>query len=362
MHLLGHPGAIAYGRRGYMLHAWKFVNDMVFVRPRNWDKTGETIFPVVFEPYGAQTRIRSMRILTDKAGIDTHDSPVAIEVRLKNGRRDIICMAPRNSKAYEVPGVGTVQGEYAYLSYDDKGLRQATLGGGTQITTDTLTLTSPRAAWEGTIKSFNMLERTIELDVDMPLEIAGSVVEIANRTSYAITGVDGKTITTMKDFSAGMSRIKGFLPDGNPYTNAALALVPGVAVTTGDLSKFWTVGKLYDLLPSDKAWFRGGNAHPAEIPPIGKGVPLVGKLKPSEHMKKGGRLWLLEFAPGSAIRLPVRVNLMRQADGSYKAAANVAAKIKVGDTAVIVERGQFLKKPGSEQAIPATEIQEGNLQ
>ena len=72
-----------------------------------------------------------MRLLTKAEALSDSLAPIAIEVTLLNGRRDIIYLASRETGATVIPEVGTFHGEYALVSYDAQGVRQATLAGGT---------------------------------------------------------------------------------------------------------------------------------------------------------------------------------------------------------------------------------------
>ncbi len=331
MHLLGHGGATAFGRRGIGYKAEPFINDMVYVTPAEWK--GQTVFPVVFEPYAGERTMRRVRLLTPKETLGDAAAPVAIEVTLANGRRDVIYSALPGGKPFEIPGVGQVEGEYAFLSWDDKGLRQATLVGGTLLSAAPLTIGCAKAAYAGTILECDPTTRTLTLSDPLPKEAVGDVMATGydrRPTSSTIAGVNGARATLLKDFTLTMSRISGFLDeDGMPYTYCKFYIPEGIAVSNEKRDKWWLTGKPYDLAPDEKPWPEGGNAHPVEVPPKGRAIRLESGPEPKSTLKAGERLWAYEFGKSNAYRLPVKVNVVRGADGTYTADANIDAVVTV---------------------------------
>lgn len=331
MHLLGHGGATAYGRRGIGYKAEPFINDMVYVMPSEWK--GQTVFPVVFEPYAGERLMRRVRLLSPKATLGNAESPVAIEVTLANGRRDIIYSALPGGKAFKIPGVGQVEAEYAFLSWDDKGLRQATLAGGTLLSADGLKIACAKGAYAGTILECDPNTRTLTFSDPLPKEAVGDVLATGyalRPTSATIAGVDGNRATLLKDFTLIMSRISGFLEeDGMPYTYCKFYIPGGVAISNEKRDKWWFSGDAYDLKPEEKPWPEGGKAHPVEVPPKGRAIRLVNGPEPKSTLRVGERLWAYEFGKGSSYRLPVKVNVVRGANGTYTAEASIDAEITV---------------------------------
>jgi len=329
LHLLGHEGATAFGRRGYGVRAEKFYNDMLFVYPAKWG--GQTVFPVVFEPNPEDRVIRDVKLLTGQDSVGNSEAPVALEVTLRKGRRDVIYAAPRKSEPFSVPGYGTVHGEYGFLSYDAKGLRQATLVGGTLLDAKDIRIKTARAAYEGKVTGGIASEKTLTLSGALPKEAENAVIEIGtgtHRTSYAIKSIDGERVVVHKDFALAMSRIRGHLiEDGCPFTNCKISAPPGVPVSNEKGDLWWRTGGPYELKAEELAWWCGGSAHPAEIPPKGKALRLVDGPDPRKSLRVGERLWVHEVGAGSVYRLPAHVNVIRQEDGSYKVKGNVEAEV-----------------------------------
>ncbi len=331
MHLLGHNGAVAFGRRGYGVRAEKFINDMLYVFPADWQ--GQTVFPVVFEPFGDERIIRDVRLLCDEKSVQDSSAPIAIEIRLRNQRRDMVYTALRDSESFTVPEYGEVRGEYAFLSYDADGLRQATLVGGTRLQAEGVEISLPRPAYEGEIVAGLASERTLTLSGVLPKSAEDDVMEVGppdRRTSYTIKSVDAKKVVTHKDFALAMTRIKGFLmEDGMPFTNCKIYSASGVPISNEKGDQWWRLGRPYELIDKEKPWPDGGTAHPAEIPPRGKAVRLVGKAAPREHMVEGQRIWVHEMGVGDRYRLPIHVNVIRRDDGTYDVRSNGEAKVTI---------------------------------
>ncbi len=329
LHLVGHEGAVAFGRRGYGVRAEKFYNEMLFVYPARWK--GQTVFPVVFEPNPDERVIRNVKLLSDQDSVNDSSSSVALEITLRKGRKDVIYTAMRDSEPFKVAGHGTIHGEYAFLSYDDKGLRQATLVGGSLLDAKDIRIKTARAAYEGKVVAGIASEKTLILSDALPKEAENAVIEIGPEmrpTSYTIKSVDGKRVVMHKDFALTMSRIRGFLKeDGSPFTNCKISTPPGVPVSNEKGDKWWRSGEHYKLKTEELAWWCGGTAHPAEIPPRGKALRLVEGADPPQALRVGERLWVHEVGVGSSYRLPAFVNVIRRKDGSFDVRGNVEAEV-----------------------------------
>ena len=363
MHLLGRGGATAYGRRGFgFTRDLRFYNDMLFVYPEKWKGaearwSGEAVFPVVFEPYAGEPWIRRTRLLSEKTMLGKAHAPVAIEITLRNGRKDLVYVATEASPAFELPDGGSVNAEYAFLSYDDRGLRQAVLAGGTLLKTADLEISSPFAAYEGTITHADPRSKTLTLSMPLPPEAKGDVImtgPTTRPTSCMVRSVDGDCVVLYKDFAQNMSRIKGFIEDGMPYTHNKFYLPPEVAISNDRRDTWWLSGEPYDLEPHEKPWPDGGDAHPIEVPPRGTAIRLTNGPEPESVLREGERFWAYEVGKGNPYRYPARINLRRQADGSFLVEANADATVQVAGKEIALTRG----KTGGGLAETASEIRE----
>lgn len=333
MTVLGHQGARAWGARAFCLRGETFTNENVYVTPADWQ--GATVFPAVYMPHAGQSYIKQMALLAPKPPLHDASAPVAIRVVLSTQRRDLIYFAPRSSAETEIAGVGTLHGEYAYVSWDEKGLRQAVLVGGTKLEAEGISIQAEQAAYEGTVKSIDYHARRAVLSADLPASAAGAVIEIgpaARRTSYTVEIAHDTTVTFRKGMDLAMSRIREFLDDGSPVLQSQIERLEGLAATDDELKYRWRVGP--PIAPRGKATgpsaASGGKAHPSELKPWELAINLTNGPQPQEVLKVGDALWLWEFGLGDPYRLPAQINVRRTPEGRYEVTGNVKATVKVG--------------------------------
>jgi len=323
MHLLGHPGARAWGARALCLRGEPYTNESLYVTPVAWGDKG-TLFPVVFEPFAGKPFVKSVRLLP--AGPLAAAALVRMEVRLEDGRRDVVLMGPPTPDA---------QLEYGFLSFDARGLRQAVLVGGTRLDAEGVSITAERAAYSGTVKSVDYYAKRADLGVALPKAAAGAVIEIgpaARPTSYTIEKVDGTSVVFLKGMDLAMSRAKAFMDDGTPVLQSFIERAEGVTATDEGFRHWWRVGAPVQArgVPTGTLAAAGGSAHPTEMQPWELALNLVGQPAPKDALRPGDAVRLWEFGPGDAWRLPAWVHVVRRKDGRYRAAANVRAKIRIG--------------------------------
>ena len=313
LHLPGHAGAAVMGGRQVPRKAFYFTLEHLYVQPS--DGATNTVFPAIIEPFAGEPFVESVRLLIPEQATANAGAAVVFEVALKNGRRDIVYVAPRDSKPTTVENVGTFQGEFACVSMDEQGVRQAVLVGGTRLEAKGVFIKSERSAYEGVIESVDYLAKKARLTVSLPKSAAGAVIEIgpaARRTSFTVQSVAEKSVTFRKGMELGASRIRGFTKEGYAVTNLRIA-VPGLPVTTEDLACTWRMN------PESRN----------DTLQLTDGPDPKGKLRVGDML----RVW--EFGPGDTVRLPVHVNLRRTADGKYEVDANVAATVTVGGKSVL---------------------------
>ena len=85
-------------------------------------------------------------------------------------------------------------------------------------------------------------------------------------------------------------------------------MIPGMTVTDDRAENFWRFS---------------ANATLAEL-------ALDGASSSKGRLKVGEALRVWEIGPGDPYRLPVQVNVVRQADGQYKTMGNAPAKVQAG--------------------------------
>ena len=148
-------------------------------------------------------------------------------------------------------------------------------------------------------------------------------------TSYALTQVDGTKVKFLQGMDFAMSRVDQIATDGlqqpgtvsqapswridlkapvgQPVLRTALTVIPGMTVTDDRCETYWK-------------W----------APEATKtNLVLAGATAPQSVLKEGDALWVWELGPGDPYRLPVQVNVARQADGQYKTTANAPVKVQL---------------------------------
>lgn len=348
MHMPGHKKSRVRGARALCLRGETFTNENVYVSPRKWK--GEIVFPVVFEPFAGESFIESARLLIPSRSLAAASTTVAIEIALGNGRRDLILMAGSAGKAGVVPasplpkieGITAFDGEYAYLSWDDEGLRRAVLVGGTRLETEAISITADRPAYEGEVVSIDYHARKAELSQPLPRGAAGAVMEIGpvgRRTSYTIDSVKGTQVNFRKGMDLAMSRVREFLEDGAPVLQSQVERLEGLVATDAEFKHRWQVGP--PVTPRGEATglsaAAGGGSHPSELQPWELAINLTNGPKPKDVLTVGDALWLWEFGPGDPYRLSTQVNVLRAAGGKYSVAGNVKAEVRTDGDRLTLE-------------------------
>jgi hypothetical protein len=307
LHLLGHAGHEAYGARALCMQGSPYTNENLYVKPRDW--RGETVFVGVFEPFAGEGYIKSARLLTPPASLADVTAPLAVELTLQNGRRDVIHLAPRNTPALSVEGM-TFQGEFAFVSFDERGVRRAALAGGTMLTARDLALTTERPAYEGVVKSINYRTRAAELSGPLPAEASGGVIEIGcpgYPTSYTLSKAGGTNVAFLKGMDFAMSRVVEFSHEGLPVLQSEITVIPGMTVTDDAHKTFWRFA--LDAKASRLA--------------------LAGDFVPKDVLRLGDAVRVWEIGPGDHYRLPAQVKVVRQADGKYETTGNAALTVRM---------------------------------
>jgi hypothetical protein len=281
--------------------------DNLYIKPRDWK--GEIVFVAVYEPFAGDGFVQSVRLLAPSGALTNAAATAVVEVTLKNGRRDVICLAPRDVPATTVGDV-TVDGEFGYASLDAKGLRQAALAGGTRLWVGGKLLDTVRAAYTGVVQSIDYEKRTAVLSEPLPPEASNAVIEIgcpAYPTSYTLSGADGRKVAFLKGMDLGLTRVVEFATNGVPVLQGAVSVIPGLTVTD-DSGKF--------------TWHFSPTAN-------GDNPELVGTPAASEVLKPGDGVHVWEIGPGDAYRLPVQVNAIRQADGEHRLEGNATRTLRI---------------------------------
>jgi hypothetical protein len=135
-------------------------------------------FAAVIEPYLGEPYIASAKLLDVAANEADAQRSVALEVQLKNGRADFVFADGRPDRMRQV-GSRKVSGEYAFLSTDAQGFRQATLVGGTLLQTPEITLALERPAYVSKVVDFNLTNQTVVTDTPWFCALPGQTLTLS---------------------------------------------------------------------------------------------------------------------------------------------------------------------------------------
>lgn len=135
LHLLGVKDALAM-KANLDCFQWKYDFSCLMVQKTTDAESMDNAFPAVIEPYRGEPFIASVQPLPVAQNESDAERAVAVEVKTVNGHSDICFADGRPEKTREVRNQGlvvTIAGEAGFYSTDSKGLRQATLVGGTLL-------------------------------------------------------------------------------------------------------------------------------------------------------------------------------------------------------------------------------------
>lgn len=309
MHLPGRSGDSVFGAIQRGKKVVNFIFENLYVQPQQWGgKNTQAVFAAVYEPYSGEPFIEEVKLLSPPSALSDFNAAIALEVILKNGRRDVVLLSP-GGKTATVAGT-SFNGEFGYISRDAKGVRQATLASGTKLQAEGVLLAPQRASYSGEVKSVDYAAKTATLSVPLPENSAGAVLEIGParyRTSYTVAASSGDQTTFLRGMDEAGSRIVAMDESGGIRTVSNIAQV-GRSVSGDDGVPLWRMGK------------RGE----------GRFFKLEGGPDPKTKLKVGDMLRLWEFGPGDKYTLPAWSSVIRGAGGEYSRDGNVAAEVKIG--------------------------------
>jgi hypothetical protein len=138
----------------------------------------ESAFVGIIEPYLGEPYIASAELLDVSANEADALRALAIEVHLKSGRTDFIFADGRADRLRQI-GSRKASGEYAFLSTDAQGFRQASLAGGTLLQTPEITLSLARSCYLGKVTEINLPGQAVVLDSTWPCSLPGQTIAIS---------------------------------------------------------------------------------------------------------------------------------------------------------------------------------------
>jgi hypothetical protein len=332
LHLPGSTGMRAlYADTDCKKLTYRFTNLMVQKRGTNL----ESAFAAIIEPFVGEPFIESVKLASVDGNENDALRAVAASVRTKNGLDDLCFADGRPDKIRSLPAGTRIAGDFAYISRDADGVRQATLSGGTLIETPGLTLRVAQRERTGRVTAVDYAKKQIQIDQPWPSTGEGGVFEIGSperSTSYTLSAVEpGLGNSALLTVTGGAEYFRGEISevdkDGSVTVNPQRFFGHG----TG-MDKNWTVSN-----EARTKFWRASVVRSEKF-------QLEGEVN-REDFEPGGKLLLWEYGVGDTVRQRTFASLRRTGPKTYEVTGNTDVEIIVGDTTRKFTALDFAKAP-----------------
>jgi len=279
----------------------------------------DSVFVALIEPYAGEPTITARRQLR----IDDNEADafkaVAVKVTTKNGHTDVLFADGRPDRVRRFPVSELryeVSGEYAYVSKDRGGLRQATLTAGRLLATPDVRIEAEHTSYRGAVRKVDYLGRKMTVAGNIPARFAGHFFEVGgeyHKTSYEVPKIENAKGNSVLTLRKGLEIMRTRVRSVKPETGTVI----------GAISMFRRRGRDYGLVASDDAltkfWrlaYTGGDRHAghtfnlAHLAPESRGPVFTADDFPSGS---GLRVW--EFGIGDLCSIRTGVSLLRRSAG-----------------------------------------------
>jgi len=329
LHLLGLHHARAL-RGEVVCRQWNYHFSHLMVRRSPADGAAGDAFVALIEPYAGEPFIAARRELTVAGNERDGRRAVAVEVRTRNGHRDICFADGRPELVRQVSDALRVAGEFAFYSTDDGGLRQATLVGGRQLEAAEVRLVPAAAERIGKVVRADYLSKRLWIDRAWPARRTAAAFEIGvpgHQTTYTAMSVEsaeqGSVLTLDRGADYFRSQIAEIDPAAGVVTTTLRPLVEQIDhdrdgwVASDDQQKtFWRAKYL------DNRRFE-----------------LTGPAVATAAFGSAGVLRLWECGVGDRVRQSTSVSVRRLADGTFELNTDVTVKLSLRVSKLAVSMG-----------------------
>jgi hypothetical protein len=308
LHLLGAGGADAMKAEAVCTQ-WGYHYSCLMVQRGAEQTAGGTAFVALVEPYVGEPVIQGRRLLPVQGALKGAAQPIAVEVKLAGGRTDICFADHEPSQPRAVPAAGlSVTGEFAYLSRDADGLRQAALSGGTALESPQVRLRLLASELTGRITRVDYADKAVWIDQHWPSGAAGRSIELGvpgHRTTYTVAAAAPDGAGTRLTLTRGADYYRSVIQAVDPVAGTVRCAIDpmlqyaagnraGWVATNDDGSRTWRAEYV------GKATFKFTGAA-VEAAAFGAANVL--------------RLW--EYGAGDTVRCATYASLRRTTPGTY---------------------------------------------
>lgn len=322
LHLLGQTGArLMWGR--WVSAPYTGTNGQWFTSlhaMHDGEDDRESAFSAIIEPYAGEPSVVKVAPLTVADNEADALRAVAVQVDLRQGRQDVVFADGRPDRLRQVKlgkDAMAVRGRIALVARDADGLQVCRLVGGTELTVPgVIGIRTPEAAYEGTVRTIDQLNRTLDLDIPLPAKLLGKGFwEVGNdqhRTSMEVVKVQSPSDKTSRlHFRKGMElvhtrvmsvdekegvvvgRLVSILMGAEEDNGMKPGMTSGLWASNEDMSKWWSC----EYIGGSRA--EGYRYKLTGAPVTAKDFPVQGAI----------RIW--EAGPTDRIRQEANVSLRR---------------------------------------------------
>jgi len=353
IHVLGNEGASAY-IGDYASFQAKNNFTLLFVENRSEAPDLQSVYPAIIEPYQDKPFVISTRLLPVVDNEDDSLRAVAVEVKTADGPTDV-CFADGQPEKVRRVGDMKLSGEFAFHRADSDGLCQATLVGGSVLSSRHVRMALANSAYEATVTKVDYYDRKIWVDQRLPSSLLGRCfVEIGNPrhwTSLQIVDVQdsggGSVLTFRKSVEKLTSRVLAVdVVERTVKTRLGMPCnvsgkMPGeddaLVASNEDLSRLWRAD-----------FVTGSNAR-------GYTWRLYDNKVRQQDLPLGSSFRLFEFGVGDSVRIQAFASLRRLQESTYELLAN--APLNLGLEGAHIE----ISMDGKRWQRPKKKMEDGTL-
>ncbi len=330
LHVLGLRDARAL-RGEVVCRQWNYHFSHVMLRRSLAENSPGDLFAAIIEPYAGEPFITARRELAVAGNEQDTQRAVAVEIRTRNGHRDVGFADGRPDRLREVSDAGLkVAGEFAFYSTDAGGLWQATLVGGQRLEAAEVRLVPAAPQRSGRVVRADYLTKRLWIDQAWPDRRTPAAFEIGvpgHQTTYTAVSVQpadrGSLLTLDRGADYFRSQIAEIDTAEGTVTTTLRPLVEqidhdrdGWIASDDEQKTFW------------RARYLGNRRFQLTGPAVTQGV-----------FGSAGVLRLWECGVGDCVRQSTSVSVRRVADGVFELNTDVAVSVGLRGRKLDIELG-----------------------